>query len=355
MSHRSTIRGLIGSRGSALSIASIAALVFVVVLPVPVFAWSNYTFSATDESNFVTLINQYRASNGKPALTVDATVHSVARTRSKDMYDHNWFAHDGPDAGTTADAFEDLNAAGYCYTAAGENIAWNNYPDDQTTQVAFNGWVNSSTHRAIMLGNYTRIGIGAFKGDGRWAGSGTYGAENATYPVKVFTAVFTAPCGAPTPTPTPKPTPTPTAKPTPTPTPHPTPTPTPHPTATPTPTPTPTDGEPTPPAETASPDPGASPDASASPDPGSSSLPGFDSNAGSNGDGPANLRIWRGGGGAAWTGDGAGPEPTDTPAVTPPPGPSGTGLPSLQVVEPLPAVDLLDAVVAGVAGTYFGH
>ena len=353
MSHRSTIRGLIGSRGSALSIASIAALVFVVVLPVPVFAWSNYTFSATDESNFVTLINQYRASNGKPALTVDATVHSVARTRSKDMYDHNWFAHDGPDAGTTADAFEDLNAAGYCYTAAGENIAWNNYPDDQTTQVAFNGWVNSSTHRAIMLGNYTRIGIGAFKGDGRWAGSGTYGAENATYPVKVFTAVFTAPCGAPTPTPTPKPTPTPTAKPTPTPTPHPTPTPTPHPTATP--TPTPTDGEPTPPAETASPDPGASPDASASPDPGSSSLPGFDSNAGSNGDGPANLRIWRGGGGAAWTGDGAGPEPTDTPAVTPPPGPSGTGLPSLQVVEPLPAVDLLDAVVAGVAGTYFGH
>jgi hypothetical protein len=42
------------------------------------------------------------------------------------------------------------------------------------------------------------------------------------------------------------------------------------------------------------------------------------------------------------------------PADTPPPVAPGDGT-SLQVVEPLPAVDLLDAVVSGVAGTYFGH
>ena len=34
----------------------------------------------------------------------------------------------------------------------------------------------------------------------------------------------------------------------------------------------------------------------------------------------------------------------------------GTGIgDGLQVIEPLPSQDLLDAIVGGVAGTYFGH
>jgi hypothetical protein len=40
------------------------------------------------------------------------------------------------------------------------------------------------------------------------------------------------------------------------------------------------------------------------------------------------------------------PEPTSDPVTVPD---------GLQVIEPLPSQDLLDAIVGGVAGTYFGH
>ena len=53
------------------------------------------------------------------------------------------------------------------------------------------------------------------------------------------------------------------------------------------------------------------------------------------------------------------PAPTDGSASSPEPsdgtgGASGIG-DGLQVVEPLPSQDLLDAIVGSVAGTFFGH
>src|SRR6185369_11421532 len=122
----------------------------------------------------------------------------------------------------------DLKALGYCYTSAGEIIEKNNHLDPDATTVAFNYWSSSSGHRAIMLGSYTKVGIGAFKGNGYVSGSFTYYDH-------YYVAIFATPCGA-TPTPTPKPTPTPTPKPTATPNPNPTPTPRPTPTPTPRPT-----------------------------------------------------------------------------------------------------------------------
>jgi uncharacterized protein YkwD len=326
---------LFAGRASAPSLAAIAALVLVVALPAPVFAWTNYSFSGTEEGHMLTLINQFRAANGKPALTVASVVHGVARDRSKDMYDKNYFAHDGPDSGTTPDAFQDLNKAGYCYKAAGENIAWNNYPDDQTTQVAFDGWKNSKTgHREIMLGDYTKVGIGIFKGDGRWNGQGTYSADTKDYPVHIVTAVFVVPCSSATPKPTATPkataTPKPTAKPTPKPTPRPTATPrtTPTPAATPKPTPTVT--------------PEPSPPPAVSPEPFDAAVQPLGKPSG-----------WLLGGGPP-----ASPPWSSLPPAPPAgPGPDspGRGPGGLQVMEPLPSPDLLDAVVSGVAGIFFGN
>lgn len=378
MPHRRSIWRLFGSRASAASLATVAALVLIVALPAPVFAWTNYSFSGPDENTLATLINQFRAANGKPPLVVDlSTVHSVARTRSKDMYDKNYFSHDGPDAGTTPDAFQLLDAARYCYSGAGENIAWNDYGDTATsrlpssTQGAFDGWANSSTHRDVMLGNWTRIGIGAFKGDGRWYGKGgAYGdGDLSSYPAKVFTAVFVTSCGSPTPTPKPTPTPTPkpsaTPKPTPTPkptataTPRPTATPTPRPTATPHPNPTPTHtpsptpsppGNPTaPPDVTPTPSPELTPEPTAAPITTVFSGP-FDAA----GDLAGNPHNWKGGGERSQSNPAPSAGPPDAPATAPPDG-ADTGLVGLQVVEPLPAVDLLDAVVGGVASTFFGN
>jgi uncharacterized protein YkwD len=347
MTHRSSHRRLLRGPGSIALSALVSALVLVVAVPGMAFAWNNYSFSSTEESRLLTDINQLRAAHGLRALTVDSTLTSEARKRSKDMYDRNYFSHNIPPDGHTV--FDDLKAMGYCYQKAGENIAKNDYPDDQTTTVAFNGWVNSSGHLAVMLGDFTVVGIGIFKGDGRNGGS-----DSATYPDHLFTGVFAKKCASATATPkptvkptaTPKPTVKPTATPRPTSTPRPTPTATPKPT--PRPTPTPTDN----PNPTPTPTPEVTPEATpeVTPEPTFAATPEAQDPLEALGGRVSDPRFWPANGGLAPT-----PEPT-APVDAPEPTPDTVTVPDgLQVIEPLPSQDLLDAIVGGVAGTYFGH
>jgi uncharacterized protein YkwD len=310
------------------------ALALTVALPSSVFAWSNYSFDSTAEQTMLTKINQARAAAGLAPLVWDATLASVARGRSKNQYDYNYLGHTQPDGKTV---FDILASIGYCITNAGEVVAKNNYPDDQTVTVAFNGWMGSSSHKAILMGTWAKVGIGAFKGDGRNGGT-----DSSTYPDHYYTAVVANPCGSATPTPTPtatpKPTPTPTPKPsgTPAPTPAPTPKPTPKPTPAPTPTPTPTDSQ-----ATASAEPSIEPSPSDSP---SASLDALDPVEQL---GPLYWKDW-------WaTADVGGGVPLPTPEPTPSPVPQPAD--GLAVVDPLPGQSLLDAIVGGIAGAYFGH
>jgi uncharacterized protein YkwD len=192
--------------GLPLGIAFAVAALVAVASPSIVLGWNNYTFSSASEGEMLTLINQARAANGLPALQVGGALHDVARWRSKDMYDRNYFSHSIPNP-PGGNVFDELKRRGICYKSAGENIGINNYPDDVATQTLFNGWMNSSSHRALILSkDFTRIGIGAFKGTG------------SDYPNHLWTAVFTHPCSTATPKPAPKPTPKPTPRPTPRPT-----------------------------------------------------------------------------------------------------------------------------------------
>lgn len=360
-----------------------------------VYAWATNSLSAADESTIVTLTNQARASNGKAALTVDSVLRSIAEQRAEYMYVHNCLTHNSCTGGTSPMYMALINSMGYCLSNtaspnAGENIGWSNYPDSQVDSVMFNWWMGSSSHKAnILQSSFTRIGVGAYKGDGRY-GTMTdrgYGgqADTPTLPAHMFVQVFAHPCSTsptptpkPTPTPTPKPTPTPTPRPTPTPTPRPTATPTPRPTATPTPRPTatptahptatPTDhptATPTqPPADTAAPSdtasPGASADQSPSPDltfdPSLSLDPRNTSEGGS--------AVW-----SAWgiegqpyvTPDPDGPFPFVTPEPTAIPTPAPTAAPGevgnagLAVTDPNPDLNLLDTIVGNVVSSYFGQ
>ena len=210
----------------AIALLFAATSVFTLAAPAATLAWDAGTFSSTSESQLVTLTNRARASAGLKALKVDSTLHSVARWRSKDMIDRNYFSHDIPGYGKVWDK---LNAIGYCYNLAGENIGWNNYPDDLATAAIQQAFMDSAGHRANILGKaWDVIGIGAYKGP-----TGK----------KMWTVLFADKCGGTStaPKPTPKPTPKPRPKATPRPTQRPaaaraTPRPTPPPTPTPAPT-----------------------------------------------------------------------------------------------------------------------
>ncbi len=330
-------------RRSFKGVVALLALVVSLATPGLVAAWNPDSYSSPDEALLVQLTNQARAAAGLRALTVDSTLTSVARWRSKDMIDRGYFSHSIPPNGTKW--YNELDRIGYCYTSTGENLGNNNFPDDSATATIQDGFMGSSTHRANILGNWTVVGVGAYKGaDGK----------------HMWTVLFAIKCGSapaatpkPTPTATPKPAPTATPKPTPAATPEPAPTATrkPAPTATPKPTPAATPE----PAPTATPKPAPTATPTATPKPTPAELPEATVP-------PTQVPTIE---------PTAPPTPAPTAAPTavvtaPPPSPaagqsssapsSGTGEPlrGLEVTDAPFAGNLVDTIVGGVAGAYFG-
>ena len=114
------------------------------------------------ERKVAELTNQERAAHGLDPLTLDDTLSGVARLKSNDMFDNNYFAHTSPKYGSPFDMMSDF---GISYFSAAENIAAG-YP---TPEDVVNGWMNSPGHRENILGeSYTHIGVGLADNSYHW-------------------------------------------------------------------------------------------------------------------------------------------------------------------------------------------
>nr|MBI4302545.1 hypothetical protein [Chloroflexota bacterium] len=110
------------------------------------------------EQDMLHRLNSERERVGLNNLAIDAGLVAVARQRSQSMVSLNYFSHTAPN-GETAFSLMDTSSINYRY--AGENLARNNYPNDASAAVAMEGFMNSGTHRANILGpNYEKVGIG---------------------------------------------------------------------------------------------------------------------------------------------------------------------------------------------------
>jgi uncharacterized protein YkwD len=115
----------------------------------PMDASSQALFDAT---------NRHRTASGLPALRGNGQLFGIARIRSQDMAENNYFAHTSPVTGDNA--FTLMDRYGVPYAWAGENIAKNNYPDSDSVGVADDALWNSPPHRENILNpNYTDVGI----------------------------------------------------------------------------------------------------------------------------------------------------------------------------------------------------
>lgn len=113
----------------------------------------------TLESEVISLVNTERARAGVPALTENNELTRVARIKSNDFIENNYFSHNSPTYGTP---FEMLRSFGIKYTAAAENIA----KGQGTAQDVMNTWMNSQGHRANILNStYNQIGVGVARDD----------------------------------------------------------------------------------------------------------------------------------------------------------------------------------------------
>ena len=132
-----------------------------VAAPSGTFGGSSGSLRSSSGAGLVSLANRARANAGLRALKVDSSLTSVARWRSKDMLTRDYFSHTIPGYGKVWDK---LHAIGYCYKVGGENIGWNNYPDDTATAAIQQAFMDSAGHRANNLGSDWDVhGVGAFK------------------------------------------------------------------------------------------------------------------------------------------------------------------------------------------------
>jgi uncharacterized protein YkwD len=191
----------------AFSITSIGLL----AAPTSADAWSSGQYNSTSEHQLVALTNQSRAAAGLRALRVDSTLTAIARSRSRDMIVRNYFSHSIPPSGKNV--FSILDSKRYCYAIAGENIGWNNYPDDVATKTIHKQFMASPSHRSNILGKrWDVIGIGAYKGPtGKKMWTVLFadkcGSSGGTAPKPKPKTTSSRPAAKPTPAPTPVPTP----------------------------------------------------------------------------------------------------------------------------------------------------
>ncbi|GGK04011.1 hypothetical protein GCM10007063_27920 [Lentibacillus kapialis] len=114
------------------------------------------------EQQVVELTNQERQAQGLDPLKVDAELSKVAREKSRDMAENNYFSHDSPNYGSP---FDMMKQYGISYQTAGENIA----RGQRTPEQVVNGWMNSEGHREnIMNPDFTHIGVGYVEQGHHW-------------------------------------------------------------------------------------------------------------------------------------------------------------------------------------------
>ena len=102
------------------------------------------------------LTNAYRAQANLPPLRLNAALSAAATAHSQDMAYGDFFGHAGSNGSTLSNR---LDATGYLYDAAGENIA----AGLATPTTAVQAWIKSPEHRANLLDpDLQEMGLGFF-------------------------------------------------------------------------------------------------------------------------------------------------------------------------------------------------
>jgi uncharacterized YkwD family protein len=109
------------------------------------------------EKEMSELLNSERKKRGLEPLKVDLRLVKVARAKSQDMIENNYFDHESPRYGLPFAMMKEINIY---YTLAGENIA-----GASTVERAHRALMNSQGHREnILRPRFTHVGIGIVEG-----------------------------------------------------------------------------------------------------------------------------------------------------------------------------------------------
>ena len=110
------------------------------------------------ENAVAALINSYRVASGLNAMAYEPTLTYIAKLRSADLMDRNYFSHYTPE-GTTV--FNLMRENGIVAKIRGENLGQAMPAEIGSPEAFLGAWQNSASHNANMLrAGYNYIGVG---------------------------------------------------------------------------------------------------------------------------------------------------------------------------------------------------
>ena len=182
------------ARALGLGLSAVFAAVALAWSPTATTGWNQ----GAAEGTLWQLLNGARVNNGMAPLQSHGTLVSLARWRSSDMLQRNYFSHTIPGCGCLVYAYYDSN--GLKYDWAGENIGWNSGRSDAESPVRVHEqFMGSPGHRANVLDRrFTHGGVGAAAADNK---------EFLGYvqDTRMYTELFMQAPSAPAPAPAPAP------------------------------------------------------------------------------------------------------------------------------------------------------
>ncbi len=145
-------------RAYAILVALLAAAGLVVAIQ-PAYA------ASSEETAFHSRTNNERTSRGLRAVTLDAHLSDIARNHSQEMANRNELYHND-NLGNEVTGWEELD----------ENVGTGMSVDD-----IHNAFMDSDVHRAGILGNYEKVGIGTVVRNGQiWVTEIFYRAKKSS-------------------------------------------------------------------------------------------------------------------------------------------------------------------------------
>jgi uncharacterized protein YkwD len=148
---RSTARKLAILVAATLALTMALSLVVITEATTPAAAGT-----AEDEASFVTLINRSRADAGKASLAADSAAANVARAWSQQMANAGQISHN-PSLAAEVSTWVTTQ-----WTRIGENVGVG-----YGVASLHDAFMASTGHRANILGDYNRVGVGVVQASGR--------------------------------------------------------------------------------------------------------------------------------------------------------------------------------------------
>jgi uncharacterized protein YkwD len=112
-----------------------------------------------NRESIIDLTNKSRGLNGLPALDENPLLNAIAETRTRDMFEKQYFAHVSPTGDQASDVAQRI---GYQYKIIAENLASGRF---LTNQKVIDGWMQSPGHRKNLLSTEVKeLGAAIVKG-----------------------------------------------------------------------------------------------------------------------------------------------------------------------------------------------